>query len=250
MRLERAYASKRGRGQGLRLTHFHNARVCYYQSMARVTPSDRRERILAAARDEFAERGFAAARMADIARRVGVSRSALYQMFDDKEALFRALVADLVGSMLPVLDVPDPVAQPVGPLLQAFIHAALQRMARGDAAFLPRLIVGEGALFPDLVRHYHDHGIALVLAAVERLIAHGVARGEFAPVDPALAARSVAGGILLTALWKIVFEPAGAPLLDINAMASAHADLVLHGLMQRNASDDNPSDNTPSSKVL
>jgi len=50
--------------------------------MPRVTPTDRRARILEAAREEFAERGFAGSRMEDVAKRVGISRAALYLAFD------------------------------------------------------------------------------------------------------------------------------------------------------------------------
>ena len=48
--------------------------------------------IVAAALAVFAERGFAAARLDDIALRAGVSKAALYLYFDTKEALFAAVV--------------------------------------------------------------------------------------------------------------------------------------------------------------
>jgi AcrR family transcriptional regulator len=45
-------------------------------------------RCLAAALDEFFEKGFAATRMDDIARRANLSKGALYLYFDSKEAMF------------------------------------------------------------------------------------------------------------------------------------------------------------------
>ena len=52
----------------------------------------RREAIVAAALDVFVEKGFAAARMEDIARWAGVAKGTIYLHFSDKEALFEAIV--------------------------------------------------------------------------------------------------------------------------------------------------------------
>ncbi len=198
--------------------------------MARVTPPDRLDRVLEAARDAFATRGFAATPMEDIAQRVGISRSALYSLFDTKEALFRALVEGMIEHVLPEA-IPDLGDYPAPEALRRFIRVVMTRMAAGNIAFLPRLIIGEGQAFPDLVHYYHDAAITKVFAAIEQIIRHGVRRGEFACADPALAARSVAGGMILTALWRIVFVPVGATPMDIEAMAQSHADLLLHGLI-------------------
>jgi len=200
--------------------------------MARVTPPDRLDRILEAARDAFATRGFAATTMEDIAQRVGISRSAIYSRFESKEALFRALVEGLIAHVLPEA-MPDLGDIPAPDALRRFIHVVMVRLGSGNIAFLPRLIIGEGQAFPDLVKFYHDHAITRVLGAIEAIIRHGASRGEFACADPALAARSVAGGMIFSALWRIVFEPVGAEPLDIEAMAVSHAEVLMKGLMAR-----------------
>lgn len=203
--------------------------------MARVTPPDRLDRVLEAARDAFATRGFAATPMDDIAQRVGISRSALYSLFESKEALFRALVEGMIEHVLPEA-IPDLGDYPAPEALRRFIRVVMIRMGTGNIAFLPRLIIGEGQAFPDLVKYYHDAAITKVFGAIEAIIRHGMKRGEFACADPALAARSVAGGMILTALWRIVFVPVGAKPMDIEAMAASHADLLIGGLTSRGAS--------------
>lgn len=50
------------------------------------------EKILPAAREEFLEKGFEQASMRSIAAKVGMSAAGLYRHFEDKEALFAALV--------------------------------------------------------------------------------------------------------------------------------------------------------------
>src|ERR1700754_5327459 len=59
--------------------------------------ADRPAEIVAAALAVFAERGFAAARLEEIARRAGVSKGALYLYFETKEEIFRAVVDQAIA---------------------------------------------------------------------------------------------------------------------------------------------------------
>lgn len=71
-----------------------------------------RGRILDAAADEFAERGFAAARLAEIARRAGFTKGAVYSNFESKQDLFAELFAqrslELAGRVLAEISGLDP----------------------------------------------------------------------------------------------------------------------------------------------
>ena len=57
---------------------------------------DRPREICAAALQVFAEKGFAAAKLDEIAKRAGVSKGTLYLYFQDKADLFRAVIRDTV----------------------------------------------------------------------------------------------------------------------------------------------------------
>jgi AcrR family transcriptional regulator len=59
-------------------------------------PARTRERIIAAALAEFADRGLAGARVDGIARRAGVNKRMLYHYFGGKQELFRTLVSQKV----------------------------------------------------------------------------------------------------------------------------------------------------------
>src|SRR5690349_25092463 len=56
--------------------------------------------ILDAALKVFAHKGFAAARMEDIAKEAGVTKGTIYLYFENKEAVFKSLVRASVGSTL------------------------------------------------------------------------------------------------------------------------------------------------------
>jgi AcrR family transcriptional regulator len=59
----------------------------------RKTKAERREEILDAALQEFAERGYQGASTEDIARRAGISQPYVFRLFGTKKALFTAVVA-------------------------------------------------------------------------------------------------------------------------------------------------------------
>jgi TetR/AcrR family transcriptional regulator len=59
-------------------------------------PAPSRARILAVAREEFASRGFKAARLQDIAERAGLTHPTLLYHFGSKEGLYSAVIEDAV----------------------------------------------------------------------------------------------------------------------------------------------------------
>ena len=201
--------------------------------MPRPSVPTRRADILKAAQAVFNARGFAGARMEDVAGAVGVSKAAIYLQFSSKETLFEALVTEVIEATLPAAAPPEFGTLPAPALIEHFVATMAERLTSPDVAFVPRVIIGEGANFPELARFYHDHVIARGMGVVEAIIRHGVTRGELACDDPPMAARSLIGGLLLGAVWKMVFEPVGAEPLDPARLARVHARTVLDGLLTR-----------------
>jgi len=84
-----------------------------------VNSSSSKERILAAAREEFASSGFAGARVQRIARRAGVNKQLLYYYFGSKELLYKAVVAGATA-------IPERAPGQSGPATD-LLRAAVQR---------------------------------------------------------------------------------------------------------------------------
>ena len=59
--------------------------------------NDRAVRIVAAAREEFSRRGFAGARVDQIARRAGVNKQLLFYYYHSKRGLFQAVLTQTAG---------------------------------------------------------------------------------------------------------------------------------------------------------
>src|SRR6201985_821381 len=100
---------------------------------AGVPAAETRERLLRAAADEFAERGYDGTRVADIAAAAGVSNGALYAHFGSKASLLEAALRAHGGRVLADLLAADPEAPVADLLLQ--VGRALPHQ-RDDRSFL------------------------------------------------------------------------------------------------------------------
>lgn len=159
--------------------------------------------ILEAAMHEFTERGYAATRLEDIARRAGCTKGTIFLYFDTKEDLLEAVVRDTV---LPqVQDVEAIVAAHSGTyrdLLLQVMHARWNALVNSRQSGLPKLMLAEAANFPELARFHFEEVVLRLHALVVRVLRAGIASGEFRDHDPELVARVAMAPILTASLWK------------------------------------------------
>ncbi|MGE0718952.1 MAG: TetR family transcriptional regulator [Alphaproteobacteria bacterium] len=186
--------------------------------------------IVAAALDAFAERGYAATRLDDVATRAGISKGTLYLYFQSKEELFKAVIRQTVLPNLAEAEKRLAAAEgPTAPLLIELL-GGLTAAAAGRMGIIPKLVIAEAGNFPDLARFYAEEVAARGMALFARIIARGVERGEFRALDPRMLAPALAAPILTMALWKNVLEPHARVRIDPAAFLATYADLLLGGL--------------------
>src|SRR5262245_5891826 len=109
--------------------------------------------IIEAALAVFVERGFAAARLDDIARRAGVTKGTLYLYFADKEALLRAAVETYVVPRVRAVQAAlADDRRDAASSLAAAVERWIQVLADPRLSAMPKLIIGEAGTFPDFAR--------------------------------------------------------------------------------------------------
>src|SRR5215472_14715096 len=167
--------------------------------------------ILSAALASFAEHGFAATRLDEVAARAGVTKGTLYLYFDSKEDLFKAVVRQ---ELVPSLE-----------LLEQLVRN-FARIIASPLGAIPKLVLTEAGNFPDLARFYRDAVVDRGKALWRKVIERGVAAGELRPVDVESTVTCIVAPLLLAALWRHSFERQSGPVIDLEALCRASLDLL------------------------
>src|SRR5262249_7202501 len=107
--------------------------------------------MIEAALTVFAERGFALAKLDDIARRAGVAKRSIYLYSDTKEDLFRAVVRErLVPAVGRVLAAARSQEGPFAEVAPRLLGGAALALSQPRVAAVARMVIGEARTFPDL----------------------------------------------------------------------------------------------------
>jgi AcrR family transcriptional regulator len=191
----------------------------------KVEPEARRQAILDAALSVFAERGFEAARLDDVAARAGVAKGTLYLYFRDKEALFEELVR---GAVSPIIEAVSKAASapdvPASAILETFFALFQKEVLGTKRKLLLRLIIAEGPRFPRVAEFYHrevvTRGIGLMRAVAER----AAQQGEFTSDAAARFPQLIVAPLILAVVWDSLF--ARIDPLDVAGMLRAHRELL------------------------
>jgi AcrR family transcriptional regulator len=192
--------------------------------------------ILGAALTCFAERGFAATRLDDVAQRAGVTKGTLYLYFPNKEELFKAVVAQ---ALVPNLERGEALLSEADerrakPGSAAALLAELMRrwaeLARSPASAIPKIVISEAGNFPDLALFYRDQVVDRSMALWRRVLQLGIARGEFRAVNIDDTVRCIVSPVLLAMLWRHSLGRHEQTGFDSDTLLQTHLQLILNGL--------------------
>ncbi len=187
--------------------------------------------LTSAALELFVERGYAATRLDDVARRAGVSKGTLYLYFDSKEALFKAVVRE---GLVPALERGEQlVAGHQGSsadLLRQLVEGWWEVIGNSAFGGIPKLMFSECRNFPELGAFYYEEVISRGHRLLEKVIEQGMQRGEFRRLDLDHVTRLVIAPVVLMAIWRHSFDFCDSHRLEPQAYIAHHVDLLLNGL--------------------
>lgn len=182
----------------------------------------RREAIVDAALDEFTEKGFEAARMDEIARRAGVAKGTIYLNFEDKEALFEAIVRQEITPLVDAISAASAADESFRLIVTRHLLPLIRDLANSRRGSLIRLLIGEAGRFPKLAEVYYRMVIEPGLGAIGNLAQRAHVRGELQNDVLARFPQLFITPGLLAIVWNRLFERFRH--MDIESMASAYFD--------------------------
>jgi AcrR family transcriptional regulator len=187
---------------------------------------DRPQEITEAAFVAFAENGYSATRVEDVAKRAGVSKGLLYLYFRTKEELFKAVVRRVVVPRIDaVIAQADRPGQTAEEFLRGPILGLMKSIPRSPVSIVIRLMIAEGRNHPDLVDWYWEHVASRGIGMIRGLLDRGVAEGEFRRTAVNDLPQLVVAPVMMAVVWGLVFRERS---LDTDRMVETGFDMILN----------------------
>ncbi|MBV9488609.1 MAG: TetR/AcrR family transcriptional regulator [Verrucomicrobia bacterium] len=187
----------------------------------------RRQAILDAALTEFSDKGFAATRMEDVARRAGVAKGTIYLHFEHKEALFEGLLRQVIVPVVENFKAIEPQPdEPAPAFAERLVQPIAEGFREGRFAAVVHLFIAEGPRFPQLAKMYYQLVVEVGMTAVRTLAARAQARGELTGDALVQFPQLLIAPLLVGLLWRSLFDRFGS--LDAHGMVQAQLDLLFH----------------------
>lgn len=186
-----------------------------------------REQLIDIAAQLFDRKGYTQTSINDIARALGLGRSAVYHYFRNKEEILAALVeAEALTPSHQLRELmEEPGLTPTERLRRAVVEGITRRLSSGSRFIL---LARLEAQIPEELGPLYNKGRRDIYDFYVRCITDGMASGEFRRTDPKIAAFAVIGMANWTSRW---YSPAGARTpLEIGEII---ADMALQALVAR-----------------
>ena len=200
------------------------------------TPRKRRKEarpseLLEAALCLFVEKGFAATRLEDVAARAGVSKGTLYLYYENKDALFKAVIQE---GIVPVIAENEAIAARHSgcrfDLLELLLENWWTKIGQTAFAGIPKLMVADARNFPELASFYYENVISRGRALVGSALRRGMESGEFRSMDVETTVDVVIAPILMLLIWRYSMSCCQGSESDPQMYLRIHMDLLRQGL--------------------
>jgi AcrR family transcriptional regulator len=175
----------------------------------RSTGNPTRRRILKAARRLFAARNYDAVSVGELARAARVNRASLYYYFEDKAALYRAVIADALEVIPDVWRHADVTAGAPPERLKHFIARFGAGVAKNRELFgiVIRELTQGGKERDFILKEYLVPNVVNLVGLIEA----GMKTGDFAAGAPFFAGLAVVSGVVFPNIGAALVSPVAHP---------------------------------------
>ena len=193
---------------------------------------DRRQQILDAAQQVFAQKGFEGASIKDLAKAAKISPGLLYWYFKDKTDLFASLISERIEEAFGTL-LPESVSFDLPPdeFLPQFGHFYIDLFEPPMNAALFKLMVANAQSFPSAVKQVRSNVIGRVLSTLQSYFEHQIEAGRMRPCNTEMVTRTFMGSVMAFLLLRHVLQMELGRELSVEAFVDGVTDVILHGIL-------------------
>jgi TetR/AcrR family transcriptional regulator, regulator of autoinduction and epiphytic fitness len=192
----------------------------------RSNPTDKVEKILQGAMQEFLANGYASTSMDKVAEAAGVSKATVYSHFQDKEGLFRALIEKLARKRFHSILGTQPLQGEPYIVLRGLAKTALDQMVNDqEYQAFERLLMGESARFPELAQVFIR---SIAKPAIETISKYLASCSELKIPDPEATARILIGSLVHFVITQEIMHGKDIMPMESDRLIDALTHLIVN----------------------
>jgi AcrR family transcriptional regulator len=180
----------------------------------------RRELIVQAAVDVFADMGLEGATLDAVGERVGLTKASLYYYVKSKEELLGHVVGHVLRAQEHAMAELTHAGMSPEERLRGFCLGHLRSLFDDPAGKIAAQVALSGNKDERVRSLFHEY-----MGRLDAILTDGVAAGAFRPVDPGVARHSVLAALNAVTLWYLPEGP-----LTVDDVGNEICDLVIGGL--------------------
>jgi AcrR family transcriptional regulator len=191
----------------------------------------RPQELLDAALSLFVEKGFAATRTDEVARRAGVSKGTLYLYYPSKEELFKAVLGRFLSSRIAATaEQVEAYRGDMAPLLQDMLVDWWQQTYASPASGTFKIMISEVRNFPEIADYYVREVVEPGHALIGRIVQRGIDSGEFRDVHVDSVVHSLLLPMIMLCTHKHALGACSQHQIDGHRFIAEHVALIVRGL--------------------
>ncbi len=213
--------------------------------------ADRRQLILEAALDVFAEQGFEGATTKEIAARAGVTHGLIYFYFASKEELYQAAFEHTLRNTLDQIHLPsvEDASEEPAVVIERGVASLLETISSPRVYSLMRIMLRIAARDDQRAGPLGECKLSMTNAvneftnAVAAYLDAQIARGRLRPVNTRATVTLLLGGVIAALRSGAVcpMSDEEARLRGARELAHAFSDVILHGMEPRSGPEEAPA---------
>ena len=157
---------------------------------------ERKSRIVSAAIQLIAKDGFSNMNLDQVVNLAGTSKSAVYELFKNKEGLLKAVCDTTIFNSRQIFSDAVHIDLPIKEYLQKFINMYIELCHDPIYAAVLRSVHSELGKSPDIAKHFFAIGPNSTVTELEKYFALKVSQGELKEMDCATVAKQMIGALV------------------------------------------------------